>query len=59
MVYLYDALHFFLVDGTIAIDVVHGESPVEFLLGVPFIRGDVDGKKKLFELNRSTTILVE
>lgn len=54
-----DALHFILVYGSIAVDVIHVEGPVELVARVSLVWGDVDGQQELFELDGAAAVLVK
>ena len=50
--------HFFLIDRSIAVDVVHSKGPLEFLLGFSCWR-NVDGEEEFLEVDASAVVGVE
>ena len=50
--------HFFLIDRSIAVDVVHGEGPLELLLGFSCWR-NVDGEEEFLEVDAPAVVGIE
>ena len=46
-IHLNYGFHLCRVDRPIPVNVVHRERPIEFVLRIAFVAGDVDGKQKL------------